>query len=88
MVPILQQRLTKPVILWALEQLGPVASPAASDLVAALSRVGFQAKMPSGTYFLYVPAPKGCSKAPIENLRSEGWPAIIRPPPRRFLTGG
>jgi LL-diaminopimelate aminotransferase len=27
-------------------------------LVAALGRVGFQAKMPSGTYFLYVPAPK------------------------------
>jgi LL-diaminopimelate aminotransferase len=27
-------------------------------LVAALSQVGFRAKMPSGTYFLYVPAPK------------------------------
>jgi len=30
-------------------------------LVAALSKVGFQAKMPSGTYFLYVKAPSGCS---------------------------
>ena len=29
-------------------------------LVAALNQVGFQAKMPSGTYFLYVPAPRGC----------------------------
>ena len=27
-------------------------------LVAALTRVGFQAKMPSGTYFLYARAPK------------------------------
>jgi LL-diaminopimelate aminotransferase len=30
-------------------------------LVAALSKVGFQARMPSGTYFLYVKAPCGCS---------------------------
>jgi len=30
-------------------------------LVAALSKVGFQAKMPSGTYFLYVKSPRGCS---------------------------
>jgi LL-diaminopimelate aminotransferase len=29
-------------------------------LVAALGRVGFKATMPSGTYFLYVPAPRGC----------------------------
>ncbi len=28
-------------------------------LVAALGKVGFQAKMPGGTYFLYVRAPKG-----------------------------
>ncbi|HEY2410796.1 MAG TPA: LL-diaminopimelate aminotransferase [Pirellulaceae bacterium] len=28
-------------------------------LVATLSRAGFQAKMPGGTYFLYTPAPKG-----------------------------
>src|SRR5260370_888101 len=27
-------------------------------LVAALTKVGFQAKMPSGTYFLYAEAPK------------------------------
>ncbi len=29
-------------------------------LVAALNQVGFQAKMPGGTYFLYVRAPQGC----------------------------
>jgi LL-diaminopimelate aminotransferase len=29
-------------------------------LVAALNQVGFQAKMPSGTYFLYAAAPTGC----------------------------
>ena len=28
-------------------------------LVVTLSRTGFQAKMPGGTYFLYVAAPKG-----------------------------
>jgi len=30
-------------------------------LVKALRVVGFQATMPGGTYFLYVPAPKGCN---------------------------
>jgi LL-diaminopimelate aminotransferase len=30
-------------------------------LVAALKQVGFQAKMPGGTYFVYVRAPKGCA---------------------------
>ncbi|MFO0812921.1 MAG: LL-diaminopimelate aminotransferase [Gemmatales bacterium] len=30
-------------------------------LVATLNSVGFQAKMPGGTYFLYVKAPKGCN---------------------------
>jgi LL-diaminopimelate aminotransferase len=30
-------------------------------LVAALRKVGFQAQMPSGTYFLYARAPKGCA---------------------------
>jgi LL-diaminopimelate aminotransferase len=29
-------------------------------LVAALGKVGFDVKMPSGTYFLYASAPKGC----------------------------
>ncbi len=29
-------------------------------LVRALGQVGFDAKMPSGTYFLYVAAPRGC----------------------------
>ena len=29
-------------------------------LVEALGKVGFKAKMPGGTYFLYVRAPKGC----------------------------
>jgi LL-diaminopimelate aminotransferase len=31
-------------------------------LVAALSKIGFQAKMPGGTYFLYVRAPKSVSR--------------------------
>jgi LL-diaminopimelate aminotransferase len=30
-------------------------------LVAALNKVGLKATMPSGTYFLYVPAPKACA---------------------------
>ena len=30
-------------------------------LVAALRQVGFRAKMPGGTYFLYVPAPRACA---------------------------
>ena len=38
-------------------------------LVAALKKVGFQAKMPSGTYFLYVAAPK---KLPRPHLRQRG----------------
>jgi LL-diaminopimelate aminotransferase len=29
-------------------------------LVAALTKLGFQATMPGGTYFLYVKAPTGC----------------------------
>jgi LL-diaminopimelate aminotransferase len=29
-------------------------------LVTALGQVGFQARMPGGTYFLYVRAPNGC----------------------------
>jgi LL-diaminopimelate aminotransferase len=33
-------------------------------LVAALNEVGFQAKMPGGTYFLYVRAPKGVEGGP------------------------
>jgi LL-diaminopimelate aminotransferase len=36
-------------------------------LVAALRQVGFQAKMPSGTYFLYVRAPKGCAGRSFAN---------------------
>jgi LL-diaminopimelate aminotransferase len=31
-------------------------------LVAALNQVGFRARMPGGTYFLYVRAPKGCGE--------------------------
>ena len=30
-------------------------------LVGALTRVGFRARMPGGTYFLYVPAPSGAA---------------------------
>src|SRR6516162_3804817 len=36
-------------------------------LVAALNRVGFQAKMPGGTYFLYVRAPRGCAGRSFAN---------------------
>src|SRR5271163_117963 len=36
-------------------------------LVATLRQVGFQAKMPSGTYFLYVAAPKGCTGRTFAN---------------------
>src|SRR5262249_43008132 len=36
-------------------------------LVAALGQVGFKAKMPSGTYFLYVRAPKGCAGRAFAN---------------------
>jgi LL-diaminopimelate aminotransferase len=36
-------------------------------LVAALKQVGFQAKMPAGTYFLYVRAPKGCAGRTFAN---------------------
>jgi LL-diaminopimelate aminotransferase len=36
-------------------------------LVAALKQVGFAAKMPSGTYFLYVPAPQACAERPFAN---------------------
>jgi LL-diaminopimelate aminotransferase len=36
-------------------------------LVDALKKVGFQAKMPSGTYFLYVRAPKGCAGQSFAN---------------------
>ena len=36
-------------------------------LVAALGKVGFQAKMPGGSYFLYVKAPKGCGDRSFAN---------------------
>jgi LL-diaminopimelate aminotransferase len=36
-------------------------------LVAALRQVGFQAKMPSGTYFLYVRAPRACAGQSFAN---------------------
>ena len=36
-------------------------------LVAALNQVGFQAKMPGGTYFLYVRAPKACGERSFAN---------------------
>jgi LL-diaminopimelate aminotransferase len=36
-------------------------------LVQALNRVGFQATMPGGTYFLYVRAPQGCAGRPFAN---------------------
>jgi LL-diaminopimelate aminotransferase len=36
-------------------------------LVAALGKVGFTAKMPGGTYFLHVKAPKGCGAKAFAN---------------------
>jgi LL-diaminopimelate aminotransferase len=36
-------------------------------LVAALGRVGFRARMPGGTYFLYVRAPAGCGEQAFAN---------------------
>lgn len=36
-------------------------------LVAALTKVGFQARMPGGTYFLYARAPKACSERAFAN---------------------
>src|SRR5262249_59983893 len=36
-------------------------------LVDALHRSGFQAKMPGGTYFLYVRAPKSCQEKHFAN---------------------
>jgi LL-diaminopimelate aminotransferase len=36
-------------------------------LVAALTKVGFQAKMPGGTYFLYARAPKTCGNLAFAN---------------------
>ena len=38
-----------------------------TKLVAALGKVGFQAKMPGGSYFLYVKAPKGCGERAFAN---------------------
>jgi LL-diaminopimelate aminotransferase len=39
-------------------------------LVDALNQVGFQAKMPGGTYFLYVPIPKGCGDRGFANAEA------------------
>ena len=36
-------------------------------LVAALNQVGFHARMPGGTYFLYAKAPKGCGDRAFAN---------------------
>jgi LL-diaminopimelate aminotransferase len=38
-----------------------------SKLVAALNRVGFRAKIPGGSYFLYVQAPVGCATREFAN---------------------
>jgi LL-diaminopimelate aminotransferase len=36
-------------------------------LVSALHQVGFQARMPGGSYFLYVPAPQSCASRSFAN---------------------
>jgi LL-diaminopimelate aminotransferase len=38
-----------------------------TKLVDALNKCGFQAKMPGGSYFLYVRAPKGCNEMSFAN---------------------
>src|SRR5207247_7938145 len=37
------------------------------NLVDALGKVGFNIKMPGGTYFLYTRAPKGCGERTFAN---------------------
>ena len=44
-----------------------VPPPPAESWSRRCSKVGFQAKMPSGTYFLYVAAPKGCGGRTFAN---------------------
>jgi LL-diaminopimelate aminotransferase len=39
-------------------------------LVTALTQVGFQAKMPGGTYFLYVRAPRACGERSFANAEA------------------
>lgn len=39
-------------------------------LVAALTKVGFRAKMPGGTYFLYVRAPTACERQTFANAEA------------------
>ena len=39
-------------------------------LVAALTKVGFQAKIPGGTYFLYVRAPRACDRQTFANAEA------------------
>src|SRR5713226_2642191 len=39
-------------------------------LVGVLKKVGFQAKMPGGTYFLYVRAPSGCGERTFANAEA------------------
>jgi LL-diaminopimelate aminotransferase len=47
-------------------------------LVTALTAVGFRAKMPGGTYFLYVRSPKGCGERDFANAEEAS----------QFLIGG
>jgi len=39
-------------------------------LVTALTKVGFQAKIPGGTYFLYVRAPRACDRQTFANAEA------------------
>mgnify|MGYP000296170793 CR=1 FL=1 len=47
-------------------------------LVAALRRLGFRADMPGGTYFLYVPAPRGLEGGPTFASAEEASQWLIR----------
>jgi len=48
-----------------------------SKLVETLRRCGFQARMPGGTYFLYVPAPKGVEGGPCFHTAEEASQYLI-----------
>lgn len=48
-----------------------------SKLVATLRRCGFQARVPGGTYFLYVPAPKGVEGGPCFRSAEEASQYLI-----------
>lgn len=47
-------------------------------LVATLNEIGFEARMPGGTYFLYMRSPKGVEKGPTFNNAEDASQYLIR----------